>query len=35
MVRLDIKYATEWSLALDLKILLATPRVVLFGEGAY
>jgi lipopolysaccharide/colanic/teichoic acid biosynthesis glycosyltransferase len=35
MVRLDIKYAREWSLGLDLKILLATPRVVLFGEGAY
>lgn len=35
MVRLDLKYAKEWSLGLDLKILLATPRAVLFGEGAY
>jgi lipopolysaccharide/colanic/teichoic acid biosynthesis glycosyltransferase len=35
MVRLDIKYVREWSLALDLKILLATPRAVLFGKGAY
>jgi lipopolysaccharide/colanic/teichoic acid biosynthesis glycosyltransferase len=35
MVRLDIRYSTEWSVWLDLKILLATPRVVLFGDGAY
>ena len=35
MVRLDIKYATDWSLGLDLKILLETPRAVFFGEGAY
>jgi len=34
MVRLDIKYARDWSLGLDLKILLATPRVVFFGDGA-
>jgi lipopolysaccharide/colanic/teichoic acid biosynthesis glycosyltransferase len=34
MVRLDIKYARDWSLGLDLRILLATPRVVFFGDGA-
>jgi len=35
MVRLDIKYARDWSLGLDLKILLETPRAVFFGQGAY
>jgi lipopolysaccharide/colanic/teichoic acid biosynthesis glycosyltransferase len=35
MVRLDLRYATTWSLCLDLKILLRTPQAVLFGEGAY
>ncbi len=35
MVRLDLKYAKEWSLWLDMKILLKTPRVVLTGKGAY
>jgi len=35
MVRLDIRYSTDWSLWLDLKILLATPRAVFFGDGAY
>ena len=35
MVRLDLKYAKAWSLGLDIKILLRTPRVVLFGDGAY
>jgi len=35
MVRLDIKYARDWSLGMDLKILLETPRAVFFGEGAY
>lgn len=34
MVRLDLRYATNWSLGLDLKILLKTPRAVLVGEGA-
>jgi len=34
MVRLDLRYATSWSLWLDLKILLQTPRAVLGGEGA-
>ena len=35
MVRLDLRYAKTWSLWLDLKILLATPRAVLYGEGAF
>lgn len=35
MVRLDLQYARTRSLALDLKILLRTPRAVLSGEGAY
>jgi len=35
MVRLDLKYATAWSLWLDVKILLQTPRAILFGDGAY
>jgi lipopolysaccharide/colanic/teichoic acid biosynthesis glycosyltransferase len=35
MVRLDLRYATSWSLWLDLKILLRTPRAVLSGAGAY
>ena len=35
MVRLDIKYARDWSLGLDLRILLETPRAVFFGDGAY
>jgi lipopolysaccharide/colanic/teichoic acid biosynthesis glycosyltransferase len=34
MVRLDIRYARHWSLWLDLKILLNTPRAVLTGNGA-
>lgn len=35
MVRLDLKYIKEWSLWLDLKILLETPRAVLSGKGAH
>jgi lipopolysaccharide/colanic/teichoic acid biosynthesis glycosyltransferase len=35
MVRLDLQYARQWSLWLDLKILLKTPVVVIFGTGAY
>jgi lipopolysaccharide/colanic/teichoic acid biosynthesis glycosyltransferase len=34
MVRLDLMYARSWSLGLDLRILLATPRAVLSGAGA-
>ncbi len=34
-VMLDIYYAENWSLLLDLRILLRTVPQVLFGEGAY
>lgn len=35
MVRLDLKYARTWSLWLDLKIILQTPKAIVSGEGAY
>ena len=35
MVRLDLKYIRQWSLWLDIKILLKTPWVVITGKGAY
>ena len=35
MVRLDLKYINEWSLWLDIKLLLKTPWVILTGKGAY
>lgn len=35
MVRLDLRYARNHTLLNDLKILLATPRAVLSGRGAY
>ncbi|MBU0671469.1 MAG: sugar transferase, partial [Candidatus Margulisbacteria bacterium] len=35
MVRLDIYYIENWSLWLDLKILLRTIPVVLTGSGAF
>lgn len=35
MVRLDLQYARGWSLWLDIRILLATPRAVAFGDDAY
>jgi len=35
MVRLDLRYARQWSVWLDLKILLQTPGAVLSREGAY
>jgi exopolysaccharide biosynthesis polyprenyl glycosylphosphotransferase len=34
MVRLDLYYIQEWSLLLDLKILLMTPKAVISGIGA-
>lgn len=34
MVRLDLKYIREWSLLLDIKIILMTPKAVLGGSGA-
>jgi lipopolysaccharide/colanic/teichoic acid biosynthesis glycosyltransferase len=35
MVRLDLKYINEWSLWLDLKIILKTPWVMISGNGGY
>ncbi len=35
MVRLDLRYARSWSLSLDFRILLQTPRAVFSREGAY
>ncbi|HEY3128381.1 MAG TPA: sugar transferase [Acidobacteriota bacterium] len=35
MVRLDLRYAKAWSLRLDVKILLQTPRAVLSRDGAF
>jgi lipopolysaccharide/colanic/teichoic acid biosynthesis glycosyltransferase len=35
MVRLDLKYGQTWSLWLDSKTLLQTPRAVFSGDGAY
>jgi len=35
MVRLDLKYVNEWSLWLDIKLLLKTPWVILTGKGGY
>jgi lipopolysaccharide/colanic/teichoic acid biosynthesis glycosyltransferase len=34
MVRLDLRYCQNWSIWLDLKILIATPRAVFNGGGA-
>jgi lipopolysaccharide/colanic/teichoic acid biosynthesis glycosyltransferase len=34
MVRLDLRYIREWSLWLDIKILLLTPKSVIAGKGA-
>ena len=35
MIRLDLEYIQNWSLFLDLNILVSTPMLVLKGEGAY
>ncbi len=35
MVMLDIYYAENWSLGLDLRIMLRTVPQLLFGDGAY
>lgn len=35
MVRMDLQYIKEWSLWMDLKILMKTPWVALKGKGAY
>jgi len=35
MMELDLEYVRNWSLTLDLEILLETPLAVLSGRGAY
>lgn len=35
MVKLDIEYIKNWSIWLDIKILIKTPFVVISGKGAY
>ncbi len=35
MVRLDLQYATNWSIWFDVKILLKTTWIVVAGKGAY
>ena len=35
MVELDLMYIEQWSLWLDLQIMLRTPLAVLTGDGAY
>lgn len=35
MVELDLEYIERWSLGLDLKILLLTPKAVITGRGAW
>jgi exopolysaccharide biosynthesis polyprenyl glycosylphosphotransferase len=35
MVELDLEYVRNWSLSLDISILLETPRAVFLGRGAY
>ena len=35
MSELDLEYTTNWSLTLDLRILLETPFAVFTARGAY
>jgi lipopolysaccharide/colanic/teichoic acid biosynthesis glycosyltransferase len=35
MVMLDIYYGENWSMSLDLQILLRTVPQIFFGDGAY
>ena len=35
MARLDLYYIQNWSIEMDVKILLKTIPVMLFGKGAY
>jgi lipopolysaccharide/colanic/teichoic acid biosynthesis glycosyltransferase len=32
---MDVHYITQWTLGLDLSILVRTPWVVIKGKGAY
>jgi lipopolysaccharide/colanic/teichoic acid biosynthesis glycosyltransferase len=35
MVRMDLEYVRNWSIWLDVKLLLKTPAVVVTAKGAY
>lgn len=35
MVRLDLRYANDWSIGMDIKILFKTVKAVLSAKGAY
>jgi lipopolysaccharide/colanic/teichoic acid biosynthesis glycosyltransferase len=35
MARLDLYYIQNWSIEMDIKIILKTIPVILFGKGAY
>lgn len=35
MVRLDLQYAKSWTIGMDLKLLMKTPKAVVSGDGAY
>jgi len=35
MVRMDLEYARSWTVWMDLKILLQTPKAVVMGSGAF
>ena len=35
MVKLDLYYIQNWSIGMDIRIILKTIPVVLFGRGAY
>ncbi len=35
IVTLDVRYVEEWSLLMDLKVILRTIPAVLIGRGAY
>ncbi|MGW8181108.1 MAG: sugar transferase, partial [bacterium] len=35
MVRMDIMYTKQWSLLLDIKLIMRTPLAVISGKGAY
>jgi lipopolysaccharide/colanic/teichoic acid biosynthesis glycosyltransferase len=34
-MRLDLRYIDDWSLGLDLRLLLRTPWALVAGRGAY
>ena len=34
MIELDCQYIHKWSIVLDMRILMVTPRVVVTGKGA-